>query len=243
MNRFMSGLGRRLARYVAAPAKYYSPTVVSGGEARWPDFIQPCDVLLVEGSSRISTAIKYLTQSTWSHSALCVGDRAQYPLVEADVEFGVSAVPFEKYLDANVRICRPIGLSEADRGRLIDFVLARIGNTYDLKNVFDLARYLLPTPPVPVRWRRQLITFGSGEPTKAICSSLIAEAFGAVRYPILPDLESRADGATPHWVYKVRSHTAYTPRDFDLSPYFAVIKPTIERRFDYHEFPWLEQRG
>jgi hypothetical protein len=240
MNALMGGLGRRIARYVAAPAKYYRPTVVAGGEARWPEFIKPCDVLLVEGSSRISTAIKYLTQSTWSHSAICVGSAAEFPLVEADVELGVSAVPFEKYVDANVRICRPVGLSIEDGKRLIDFVVARIGNTYDLKNVFDLARYLLPLPPVPVRWRRQLITFGSGEPTKAICSSLIAEAFEAVRYPILPDLESRADGTHMRWVYKVRSHTAYTPRDFDLSPYFAVIKPTIERRFDYHEFPWLE---
>jgi hypothetical protein len=240
MNRLMGGLGQRIARYITAPAKYFKPTVVSGGEARWPEFIQPCDVLLVEGSSRISTAIKYLTQSTWSHSAICVGGAAEFPLVEADVELGVSAVPFEKYVDANVRICRPVGLSMEDRKRLLDFVVARIGNTYDLKNVFDLARYLLPMPPVPVRWRRQLITFGSGEPTKAICSSLIAEAFEAVRYPILPDLESRADGHNMRWVYRVRSHTAYTPRDFDLSPYFAVIKPTIERRFDYHEFPWLE---
>jgi len=236
----MSSLGQRLARYVAAPAKYYKPTVVTGGEVRWPDFIQPCDVLLVEGSSRISTAIKYLTQSTWSHSAICVGDAADAPLVEADVELGVSAVPFEKYVDFNVRICRPVGLSSEDRTRLIDFVVARIGNTYDLKNVFDLARYLFPMVPVPVRFRRDLITFGSGEPTKAICSSLIAEAFEAVRYPILPDLETRAVGTNTRWFYKVRSHTAYTPRDFDLSPYFAVIKPTIERRFDYHEFPWLE---
>jgi Permuted papain-like amidase enzyme, YaeF/YiiX, C92 family len=236
----MRGLGRRLARYVAAPAKYFKPTVVSGGEAVWRDYIEPCDVLLVEGASRISTAIKYLTQSTWSHSAICVGDAAPAPLVEADVETGVSAVPFEKYLDANVRICRPVGLSDEDRDRLIAFVVARIGNTYDLKNVLDLARFLLPMPPVPIRFRRNLITFGSGEPTKAICSSLIAQAFESVRYPILPDLESRSDGTRSRWVYKVRSHTAYTPRDFDLSPYFAVIKPTIERRFDYHDFPWME---
>src|SRR4051812_39482090 len=32
--------------------------------------LQPCDVMLVEGSTRISTAIKYLTQSTWSHATL-----------------------------------------------------------------------------------------------------------------------------------------------------------------------------
>jgi hypothetical protein len=32
------------------------------------------DVLLVEGNERISECIKYLTQSSWSHSALYVGD-------------------------------------------------------------------------------------------------------------------------------------------------------------------------
>ena len=36
--------------------------------------LKPADVLLIEGSSRVSTAIKYLTQSTWSHVALYVGD-------------------------------------------------------------------------------------------------------------------------------------------------------------------------
>lgn len=236
----MGDLGARLARYIAAPAKYYKPTVVSGSEASWPDYIQPCDVLLVEGSSRISGAIKYLTQSTWSHSAICVGDAAAAPLVEADVELGVGAVPFEKYVESNVRICRPIGLSSEDRARLIQFVVARIGNTYDLKNVFDLARYLFPTPPVPARWRRRLITFGSGEPTKAICSSLIAEAFDSVRYPILPDPQPQPGATKARRFYKVRSASAYTPRDFDLSPYFAVIKPTIELRFDYREFPWLD---
>ena len=33
------------------------------------------DVLLVAGGSTLSTAIKYLTQSTWSHAALYVGAR------------------------------------------------------------------------------------------------------------------------------------------------------------------------
>jgi hypothetical protein len=32
------------------------------------------DVVLVEGNERISECIKYLTQSSWSHSALFVGD-------------------------------------------------------------------------------------------------------------------------------------------------------------------------
>ncbi len=182
---------------------------------RWPDFIQPCDVLLVEGSSRISTAIKYLTQSTWSHSAICVGDAAPFPLVEADVRIRRRRrCRTRSTSTSNVRICRPIGLSDEDRARLIDFVVAHIGNTYDLKNVFDLARFLLPTPPIPVRWRRQLLTFGSGEPTKAICSSLIAEAFESVRYPILPDLESRPDAGsnTPLGLQGALTHGVHAAR-------------------------------
>jgi hypothetical protein len=242
VNPILSGVGARLARYLAKPGKRFRPAIVSGREASWQDYIQPGDVLLVEGASRISTAIKYLTQSTWSHAAICVGDRAPAPLVEADVLAGVTAVPFEKYADSNVRICRPIGLSADDLDRVVTFVVARIGNTYDLKNVFDLARYLVPMPPVPARWRRRLLSFGSGEPTKAICSSLIAEAFSVVRYPILPDRWlATTDAEVRRLVYLTRHHSSFTPRDFDLSPYFAVIKPTIEHHFDYRAFPWFEE--
>ena len=37
--------------------------------AELEDKMQPGDVLLVEGNQRVSSAIKYLTQSTRSHSA------------------------------------------------------------------------------------------------------------------------------------------------------------------------------
>lgn len=241
MGNFLDRVGQRLARRLAKPAKHFRPTVVSGSEAAWCTVIEPGDVLLVEGASRIASAIKYLTQSTWSHAAICVGDAGPAPLVEADVLTGVTAVDYDKYRDANVRICRPVGLTAEDRDRLIAFVVARIGSTYDLKNLLDLVRYLLPTPPVPARFRRRLITFGSGEPTKAICSSLIAEAFAKVRYPILPEpwLNS-IDADVKRLLYQVRHHGSYTPRDFDLSPYFDVIKPTIEQPFDYRTFPWYE---
>ena len=35
--------------------------------------IRPCDVLLVEGRSRVSDVIKMVTQSPWSHAALYIG--------------------------------------------------------------------------------------------------------------------------------------------------------------------------
>ncbi len=39
--------------------------------------IRKGDVILVEGNERVSECIKYLTQSSWSHSALYVSDSAQ----------------------------------------------------------------------------------------------------------------------------------------------------------------------
>ena len=30
------------------------------------------------------------------------------------------------------------------------------------------------------------------------------------------------------------------PRDFDLSPYFKIVKPTVEQGFDYRELSWSE---
>jgi hypothetical protein len=31
------------------------------------------------------------------------------------------------------------------------------------------------------------------------------------------------------------------PRDFDISPYFAVVKPTIEEGFDYTALHWADK--
>lgn len=188
-----SGMGNALARYLSAPNPRYRPLAISDPEDLRAT-LQPGDVLLVEGNTRLSTAIKYLSQSTWSHAALYVGvipgvaGEGPEPnvLVEADLVNGVGAVPLSTYSRMHTRICRPVGIPIPEIQRVVDFAVGSIGKQYDLKNVFDLARYLLPTPPVPTRWRRKLLYFGSGEPTKAICSTLIAQAFQSIRYPILP---------------------------------------------------------
>jgi len=243
-------LGKILATYLNHPSsRYVAPTGKSLDSLK--KALVPGDVLLVEGNLRISTAIKYLTQSTWSHSALYVGDILDLRspsgevlnLVEADFCCGVVAVPLSKYAHFQTRICRPVDLSGDDRKKVIEYVASRLGNTYDLKNVIDLARYLFPTPPVPAPWRRRLLTFGSGEPTKAICSTLIAQAFQAIRYPILPtitnvtaskDLKSEVVREILH----TRHHSLFAPRDFDLSPYFQIVKPAIENGFRYTELTW-----
>ena len=41
-------------------------------------------------------------------------------------------------------------------------------------------------------------------------------------------------------IQHIRHHSLYTPRDFDVSPYFQIVKPTIERKFDYRTMRWAE---
>lgn len=244
-------VGLWLSRRVSAVGTQYEPYAASRIDLV-QRVIQPGDVLLVEGGrSKTSAAIKYLTQSTWSHAALYVGaipgprseGQPELCLIEAELGEGVIASPLEKYARFNTRICRPIGLTPEDRAAVITFAIARIGDHYDTRHILDLMRYLLPHPPVPARFRRQMISLGSGEPTRAICSTLIAKAFQHVRYPILPRIEQRDDIDASGMkrrreILHIRHSSLFTPRDFDISPYFRVIKPTIELGFDYKAVEW-----
>lgn len=234
-----------LGRYLDAPLKNYE-AVTTNPPALLESVLQPGDVLLVEGDRRISVAIKYLTQSTWSHAAIYVGNvnnesgEAPAVLIEAEIEEGVVMVPLSKYQHLHTRICRPQNLTDEDRDRLIEYLMCRIGHQYDMKNIFDLARYLLPTPPVPLHWRRRMIALGSGDPTRAICSTLIAEAFHLICYPILPKVEKTKGhpDLAEQEIMHIRHHSLFTPRDFDISPFFDVVKPSIENDFKYKEINW-----
>lgn len=229
---FLDTLGNRLAREVAAPVA--EPSRAAAAIAPYAALLRPGDVLLVDGgANRVSSAIKYLTQSTWSHAALFAGPDPETgvpSLIEAELGLGIVRSPLAKYAGFHLRICRPARLTPEAAAAVVAFAASRIGGRYDLRNVLDLARWLLPHPPVPRRFRRRLIALGSGEPTRAICASLIAEAFNRVGYPILPDIDALggAEMAEAREVLHVRHHSLYAPRDFDVSPYFAVIKPTLE---------------
>ena len=222
--------------------------------------LQVADVILVEGNQRFSTAVKYLTQSTWSHAAIYIGsarNTGDLPygtaaVIEVDLQNGVIAVPLSKYEGFNTRICRPIGLNKREREEVVQFMIDSIGMKYDLKNVIDLARYLIPMPPVPNRWRRNMLALGSGDPTRAICSTRIAQAFQSVTYPILPRVEQFTEKEcekcqeTVREILRIRHHSLFTPRDFDVSPYFKIIKPTLEQGFDHKQLDWshsVEERA
>ncbi|MFA7665157.1 MAG: YiiX/YebB-like N1pC/P60 family cysteine hydrolase [Burkholderiaceae bacterium] len=251
MNRWLEALGDRIAAHLLAP-RPHGERVATVAPELLAAALRPGDVLLVEGRSRLSMAIKVLTQSNWSHAALYVGNQGLPgattgltgpTLIEADLREGVRAVPLDAYMHMHTRICRPVGLAAPETERLIAYSVGRIGQRYDLKNLFDLARYLLHTPPIPMHRRRRMLAFGSGDPTRAICSTLIAQAFQAVHYPILPEITvhdslDRSGQHSRSELLHIRNSCLFAPCDFDVSPYFAIVKPTLEAGFDPHGLAW-----
>jgi hypothetical protein len=246
MSKMLDGMGRLIAHYLQKPIRGYEPFTPSDPEALRQS-LEPGDVLLVEGNNHIAGVIKYLTQSTWSHSALYVGplpgrataDGEPHVLIEANVGEGVVSAPLSKYRRFHTRICRPVGMSEADCAAVCAYAVERIGFAYDLKNIIDLMRYLFPLP-VPLRWRRRMIALGSGDPSRLICSALIADAFSAVRYPILPKITLAGSQQAVEQILEIRHSSLYCPRDFDISPFFEVVKPTIRQGFNYKALQWAD---
>lgn len=243
-------LGRHLASYLSKPrvSRTHLPT---SAPSQVVAALRKGDVLLVEGNTRFGTAIKYLSQSTWSHAALYIGDHLGPPadgkaanvLCDVDINDGVRVIPMSEFSGLHTRICRPVGLSDGEIDALVDFMVSRIGYTYDLKNIFDLARYLVSTPPLPSSMKRRFMALGSGEPTKAICSTLLAQAFESIHYPILPAIElidpglPGAEQARAE-ILHIRHYSLYMPRDFDVSPFFRIVKPRLENGFDFRSLVW-----
>ncbi|MGE3150970.1 MAG: YiiX/YebB-like N1pC/P60 family cysteine hydrolase [Pseudorhodoplanes sp.] len=251
LDRLKTYISAQILRFLSKPTIRYAP-FFAPDPAVVRDALEPGDIVLIEGNTRLSAIIKFLTQSTWSHAALYVGECAgefapngePHVLLEAEAGPGVTTVPFSKYAQFNIRICRPVGLGEDGKKEVIDYALARRGKLYDSKQIVDLARYLFPYPPVPVWFRRRMLAIGSGDPTRAICSTLIAEAFASIHYPILPEsvsINGRTFGIAPYVqreINHIRKHGLYTPRDFDVSPYFSIVKPGLDEGFDHQKLVW-----
>ena len=246
----LHSIGKRLAFYLSQPIERET-RVATTHPSELASVLKKGDILLIEGNSRISAAIKYLTQSTWSHAALYVGDNLpmhkikinEPVLVEADINEGVRLVSLSAYSHFHTRICRPVGILDKDIAIVIDYAIRRIGDTYDVKNILDLARYLISSPPVPGHLKRRLLALGSGDPTKAICSSMIAKAFQSVHYPILPERVLNTSGNRAcrqcyREILHIKHHSLFVPRDFDASPYFEIVKPTLSKGFNPYQVKW-----
>jgi hypothetical protein len=225
--------------------------------------IRPGDVLLIEGRSRISHIINTITLSSWTHAGLYIGrlvdieDEDRKKLIKqylpADAEDN-SRLVFESLIDQgsvqtrlatyrnhHIRICRPIGISPMDVNAVIDYALRSLGQPYNVRQLLDLARFLLPWTLMPRRWGSSLFRTATGDPESGICSSLIAEAFSSVQFPILPYIKQ--DEKEGIEVYQ-RNPYLFTPKDFDVSPYFEIIKYPLfnpEEPLPYYKrMPWTK---
>lgn len=259
----MFSLGKWITRQFIAwltyePERAVNFTSLTNYE-RLCDEIKPGDIILVEGRSRVSNIIKLITQSPWTHSMLYLGNYHQLntagiappslshyaitphtPLIiEAVLGQGTIVMPLHKYKDDHLRICRPRSLTLQDRNTVIQHTLSKLGYQYHTRQLFDLARFLLPYNLIPRRWRSSLFRYQAGDSTKTICSSMLAEAFVSVNYPVLPVIERTEQGLR----FYRRNTKLYIPQDFDYSPYFDIIKyPFIglDEVAAYRNLPWDE---
>ena len=224
--------------------------------------LRPGDVLLVEGRSNVSEIIKSITQSIWTHSFFYIGrlhdiddpmlrDHIQkyrhcspdeQLIIEAMLGKGIVVSVIDTYDGEHLRICRPRGITRTDSQKVIAYAIEQLGADYNVRQLMDLARFMFPYWFLPKRWRSTLFEHNAGKPTKTVCSTMMAEAFAKVRFPIIPVLHQDKNGT----LRLIRTNSKLTtPRDFDHSPYFDVIKyPILD--FDelgiYRKLPW-DQTG
>ncbi len=220
--------------------------------------LRPCDVLLVEGRSRVAEVIKLITQSPWSHSVLylgrlfdirdphlrvCIeahfeGDPEEQLVLEAVLGKGTVVTPLSAYKNEHLRICRPEGLSADDAQHVLGHAIRKLGSHYDIRQILDLARFFFPWAILPRRWRSSLFQHNAGDATRTVCSTLLAEAYSEVDFPILPFIDRGEDGSLR--LFK-RNPKLFAPRDFDYSPYFSIIKYPFLGMHDvglYRRLPW-----
>jgi hypothetical protein len=210
------------------------------------------DVILVEGNSHISRMIKLFTHSSWSHCGLYVGDAlldhgehrtsiiarfgetdARHMIVEAINGTGVIASPLKKYIDYNIRVCRPYGILSPDLQSVVVETIDNLGKRYDHRNILDLALLLLPPQINPLKKQTIQACLGNCSEFQVICSGMIARAFQRVGYPVVPALDpDRSKPAdrlsNPYGASLIMRHySQIMPKHFDISPNFQIIKFNI----------------
>jgi hypothetical protein len=219
------------------------------------------DVLLVEGTSRVGNVVRTITQSTWSHAAMYIGrihdiedpefrkkimqfsdfSPETQLLVESLLGHGTVVTPLDYYQKQHIRICRPRGISRIDAQKVLNFSISQLGKPYNVRQIFDLMRLLLPWRLLPRRWHSSLfISKDASDVAKNVCSTMLVEAFQSVNFPVLPVIEEKDNRFT----LKKSNPFLAIPKDFDTSPYFEIIKyPFIsfERQGRYHYLPWSEE--
>ena len=149
-------------------------------------------------------------------------------IIESELGLGTVVRRLSVYEGEHLRICRPRGLRESDQQRILAHAIGRLGTAYDVRQIFDLARFLFPWFIMPRRWRSTLFSSSPGGNTYTVCSTMIAEAYHSVQFPILPLVKVMVGGKVR--LFR-RNPKLCVPSDFDYSPYFDIIKyPFLDLR-------------
>jgi len=266
MKTIVAHLRKWLLKKLEKPRKGYEQRVYNDLEKLY-NIIRPGDVVLVEGRSEMSRIIKLFSGSYWSHAAMYVGHalidpgyegkdvyvtqqglKAEHMLIEAYSGKGVIATPLSKYIDYNLRICRPYEILESDLKIVIQNVISRLGMHYDDQNIIDIALIGLGSIFGTKSKHTTKACLGNCNDYQVICSGMIAQAFQSVGYPIVPALQPQTEqiAHSPTNPYGggliMRHYTQILPKDFDLSPNFEIIKFNIigTSGFDYKSF-WIKK--
>ncbi|OGT45621.1 MAG: hypothetical protein A3E82_08995 [Gammaproteobacteria bacterium RIFCSPHIGHO2_12_FULL_38_11] len=255
-----------LGTYLVRKLSHYLLKDITPSRAFLCDFSRIChevrtaDILLIEGRNRISHIVQYVTQSPWSHAVLYIGkiyniddpklrefvqehykgSLSEALIVEAMVGQGTIIVPISKYKGEHIRLCRPTGLSHSDAQKVVEYAVNSIGRKYSIRHFFDLGRFLLSSKFIPRSWFSSLFQNTPGKVRQDICSAMIAKAFVAVKFPILPLIRQNAKRDLE---MIRRNPKLYTPSDFDYSPYFDIIKypmMPVTGFSVYRNLPWQE---
>lgn len=223
--------------------------------------VKPCDVLLIETHTRIGNFVRLISESPWTHAALYIGRpsdienpalrefiskyakelNSEQLLIESVIDKGTIISPLDKYKNDHIRILRPSALLPEDAQKVIAHLIQQLGHKYSLRHLFDLGRFIFPWRIMPRKWRSTLFQQNITQSIEDICSSMIANAFQSVNYPILPAFEDKDEEG--HTLIH-RNPRLYTPSDFDVSPFFDIIKYPIfplKEGKSYRDLPWKKK--
>ncbi len=258
-------LRKKILTKLDKPSPHYRQRAYNNLEKLYK-VVRPGDVVLVEGRSEMSRLIKLFSSSHWSHAALYVGDAlknkpdpdgstyhekygdtSRYMIIEAYSGKGVVAEPLEKYKEYNIRLCRPYGIQPQDLLQVIENVTQRIGMHYDDQNIIAIGMMAIQAIWSKNNRYTTKACLGNCNDFEVICSGMIAQAFQNVGYPIIPALlpPGENDAFNADNLYGggliMRHYSQITPKDFDLSPNFEIIKYNIDGSvpFDYASL-WVD---
>lgn len=225
--------------------------------------LSPADIVLIDGTAPADNRIKAITGSNWSQVLLYLGRlhdikdptlRATASdftpcqsntqlLLKVDLVHGVHLITLSQLQESQLRICRPRGLNDDEKQTIIRYALSRL-ESHKKHAWWPAIRLLLvPWALLPRGWRKPVFKLLSGRRLRRSVGGTIGDAFSFIQFPILPLVKQDSDGKTK--LYRPYPMVFY-PSDFDLSPYFDVIKYSFADQIDgkgLRLLPWKGEIG